>query len=221
MGHARVGEAVPEVRWLVADEAMRQDVGCNPYRVGSLPALAWDNRASMTAEQAVELWCRTVAVGRHRAEVPGSTARRSESSRVPRSPPVDHLRWPHGGAGLVDQADPVVAFADIDARIPVRNWVTHLVLLPSGDGQLHRPVRLPADRHPLNSDQNAHLNQQPRRPGEPGGQSIGAIQRQSRLSHTRPSRATQDLRDRGLTAVYNIPQYQRMKIILMRLPAPC
>jgi hypothetical protein len=71
MGHARVGEAVPEVRWLVADEAMRQDVGCNPYRVGSLPALAWDNRASMTAEQAVELWCRTVAVGRHRAEVPG------------------------------------------------------------------------------------------------------------------------------------------------------
>ncbi len=42
MRHARVGETVPEVRWLVADEAMRQDVGCNPYRVGSLPALAWD-----------------------------------------------------------------------------------------------------------------------------------------------------------------------------------
>ena len=36
MGHARVGETVPEVRWLVADEAMRQDVGCNPYRVGSV-----------------------------------------------------------------------------------------------------------------------------------------------------------------------------------------
>jgi hypothetical protein len=37
------------------------------------------------------------------------------------------------------------------------------------------PEGLPADRS-VNSDQNAHLNQQSRRPAGPGGQSTGAIE---------------------------------------------
>jgi hypothetical protein len=38
---------------------------------------------------------------------------------------VDHLRRPDRGAGLVDQAHPVMTLADIDARPPARDPFLH------------------------------------------------------------------------------------------------
>lgn len=90
----------------------------------------------------------------------------------------------------------MVTFPDVDADPTVFYlWRLRASLQTlTYDGS--RPEGLPAGGS-VNSDQNAHLNQQSRHPGGPGGQSTGAIKRQSRLSHTPPSRATFKLTDQG------------------------
>lgn len=87
---------------------------------------------------------------------------------------VHRLRRPDRGAGLVDEADPVMTFADIDARPAERDLFLHQVP-PSSmramswpEGTPRRQIR---KQRPGRASQSAVKASQE----EPGGQSIGAI----------------------------------------------